>query len=371
MRSCFRAPEVAGFRETPCGNHSRHGADAHSGRALTAPSDPGAGAVRGGVRRLGFAVKVIGEPDLPSHDARRWQSGPHLSVSLERLEAIVDYLDRIDVRMYRITSDLVPYATHPDLPQFRGQIETCADRLASIGARVRSLGIRLSSHPGQYVVLNSEREDVQQSAVRDLEVQAALFDAMGLDDEAVVVLHIGGMRDGVDAATARFESGLEQLSPAARSRLVIENDDRSFALAHVLAISQRTGLRVVWDILHHHCHDPERIPTREALELALGTWPAGSTPKIHYSSPRTNLDERIVREGRRVRRVPVVPQLRAHADLIDPIAFASFAAEARDTRPFDVMLEAKGKDVALLALRRQLEARGASFEAGCLTRLPQ
>ncbi|HKO36968.1 MAG TPA: hypothetical protein VJU14_01215 [Solirubrobacterales bacterium] len=58
--------------------------------------------------RLGFAVKVLGGGGLPSHDTRRWQSGPHLRVSLDRLAAIFDYLDGIDVRMYRMTSSLVP-----------------------------------------------------------------------------------------------------------------------------------------------------------------------------------------------------------------------------------------------------------------------
>ena len=66
---------------------------------------------------------------------------------------------------------------------------------------------------------------------------------------------------------------------------MIENDDRTFGLGHVLELHRRTGLQVVWDILHHHCNDPDGIPDREALELALATWPAGVRPKIHYSTP--------------------------------------------------------------------------------------
>ena len=98
--------------------------------------------------RLGFAVKVLGEGGLPSHDARRWQSGPHLRHSLEHLTAILEYLGRHEIRMYRMTSDLAPYATHPDLPQFHGQVEECADELARVGALARELDIRLSSTPG-------------------------------------------------------------------------------------------------------------------------------------------------------------------------------------------------------------------------------
>ena len=82
--------------------------------------------------RLGFAVKVLGEGGLPSHDTRRWQSGPHLRHSLEALAAILEYCGRHDIRMYRMTSSLAPYATHPDLPHFHRQVDECAEALAAI-----------------------------------------------------------------------------------------------------------------------------------------------------------------------------------------------------------------------------------------------
>jgi UV DNA damage endonuclease len=315
--------------------------------------------------RLGFAVKVLGGGGLASHDTRRWQSGPHLRVSLELLGAVLDHLERHDIRMYRSSAGLAPYATHPDLTGFRGQVDECAEELAAFGARARAMDLRLSSHPGQYVVLNSESPAVRDAAVRDLELQAEVMDAMGLGPEAVVVLHVGGAAGGLDAGIERFERGLERLSDAARARLVIENDDRTYALSHVLDLHRRTGLRVVWDILHHHCNDPDAIPDAEALSLALDTWPADQTPKIHYSTPKTAMEERRRKVGRRVERSWVLPQLRAHADMIDPIAFEHFVREtAAGQRDFDVMLEAKAKDLALLRLREQLAARGVDLRAG-------
>ena len=304
--------------------------------------------------RLGFAVKVLGDGGLPSHDTRRWQSEPHLRVSLERLAAILGYLDAHDLRMYRMATALAPYASHPDLPAFHSQVSECEEELAAIGARARGLGIRLSSHPGQYTVLNSEDARVQRLAAEELEVQAELFDGMGLGPEAVVVLHVGGGAGGREAALGRFERGFALLSDAARSRLVIENDDRTFGLRDVLELSQRIGRPVVWDILHHHCNDPDRIPDRQALELALGTWPDGVRPKIHYSSPRTSMEDR--GKGRFV-----LPQLRAHADMVDPIGFEHFVTETAAGLDLDVMLEAKGKDLALLRLREQLAARGVGL----------
>jgi UV DNA damage endonuclease len=313
--------------------------------------------------RFGFAVKVLGAGGLPSHDTRRWQSGPSLAVSLDCVEAILEYCDDHDIRMYRFATGLAPYASHPELPQFRDAPTRCADRLAAVGAKARALGIRLSSHPGQYTVLNSEDERVQALAVEELEVQAELLDGMGLGPEAVVVLHVGGAAGGLEAGLDRFCRGFVRLSDAARARLVVENDDRTFALTDVLGLSERIGRPVVWDILHHHCNDRDGIPDREALELALATWPDGVTPKIHYSTPKTAVEERARKVGRRVERRIVLPQLRAHADTIDPIAFEHFLTTTAAGLDFDVMLEAKAKDLALLALREALAARGLSAGA--------
>ena len=312
--------------------------------------------------RLGFAVKLLGDGGLPSHDTRRWQSGPHLSVSLERLRAILDRLDALDIRMYRMATALAPYASHPDLPQFHRQVEECAEDLAATGRLARDRGIRLSTHPGQYTVLNSEDPSVRAAAIAELEVQAALLDAMEQPPESVVVLHVGGAAGGAAAAMDRFAAGFEQLSERARARLAIENDDRSFALVDVLALAERCGTSVIWDVLHHRCVDPAAIPDDEALALALTTWPEGVTPKIHYSSPRLDMEERKVRDGRRVERRLVLPQLRAHADMIDPIGFEYFLRHATGGRDFDVMLEAKAKDLALLRLREQLALRGVEVD---------
>ena len=65
--------------------------------------------------RLGFPVKVMGKPGLKSNDTRRWQKGPHLKCSLEEVDRILDHLKAHDLNMYRLSSDLAPYATHPNI----------------------------------------------------------------------------------------------------------------------------------------------------------------------------------------------------------------------------------------------------------------
>jgi UV DNA damage endonuclease len=123
----------------------------------------------------------------------------------------------------------------------------------------------------------------------------------------------------------------------------------------------------VWDILHHRALDRELIPDAEALRLAFATWPDGVTPKIHYSSPRLDIEVAKRREGRRVVERLVLPQIRAHADLIDPIGFEAFLRYEAGGRDFDIMLEAKGKDLALLRLREGLAARGLPSDGGLVT----
>ena len=105
---------------------------------------------------------------------------------------------------------------------------------------------------------------------------------------------------------------------------------------------------------------------REAIAAALATWPSHVRPKIHYSSPRLDIETRKARRGRRVERQIVLPQLRAHADLVDPIGFERFMLDVAADRDFDVMLEAKAKDLALMRLREQLAARDLPTRAGRL-----
>lgn len=306
--------------------------------------------------RLGFAVKVTGRSDLPSNDARRWQSGPHLRVSLGYLDAIIDYLAAADIRMYRISSDLAPYVTHPDLPEFHHQIDECADELAQLGAKARSLGIRLSFHPSQFILLNSPDPALVAKSVQDLAAQARMLDAMGLGPEAVVVTHVGGVYGDLESGRERWALAWEQLPEPVRRRLVLEHDDTRFDAADVLWIQARTGVRLVFDYLHHWCLNRAGLDPHEALARCLNTWPAEQTPKIHFSSPRT--EQRLLTRKNRTtgkpEQVQAAPIWSGHADYINPFEFISFLRGAAGMREFDVMLETKLKDLALIQLRKDL-----------------
>jgi UV DNA damage endonuclease len=300
-------------------------------------------------RRLGFAVKVAGREGLKSNDARKWQSGPRLEVSIGYLRQILDYLDEIDVRMYRISSDFAPYCTHPDLPQFHGQIAECRQELAEVGRIARERGIRLSLHPSQYVLLSALDPALNDKGIWDVNSQAELLDAMEQGPEAVVILHLGGAYGDKGAAAARFIANFPRLSEAGRRRLVIENDETLYTVQDCLRVHQAIGVPVIFDH-QHHLLNPGTLPMDQAVRAALATWPEGVTPKVHFSSPR--LDSRTVVRAKR--EVIAPPLLSQHADYVHPWEFAAFLRAAGPVE-FDVMLEAKMKDAALLKLRRDME----------------
>jgi UV DNA damage endonuclease len=296
---------------------------------------------------------------MKDHDGRRWQSGPHLGVSIGFLDAIFGYLAETGIRMYRISSDVAPYATHPDLPQFHGQIEECAEKLAALGAKARRLDLRLSMHPSQYIVLNSPDERIAAAAVADFAYHAAFLDALGLGPEAKIVTHVGGVSGDRAAAIDRFVVRYERLPAAVRRRLVLENDEISYPVVDTLRIHERTGVPLVFDILHHRVNDPTGMPPAEACRRCVATWPAGETPKIHFSTQRV-AEREVTRRNRTTgerstsRRAAKAGQ---HDDWIDPVDFLAFLGETAGLR-YDVMLEAKQKDLAVLALRRAIAAAG-------------
>jgi UV DNA damage endonuclease len=301
--------------------------------------------------RLGFAVKVLGAP-LRSHDSRRWQNSPHLSVSLAYLRDLFQYLDRCQIRFYRLAGQLAPYLTHPALPQFHRQIEECAAELAAMGDLARHYRLRLTLHPAHYLQLSSPHPAQAARAGQELDAASALLDALGLGAESVVVIHAGGAYGDTAAGRERCVRLLETLAPATRRRLALENGDRRYSLADALWIHRRTGIRLVFDVLHHRCLNPDGVPLLHALEQALATWPAGEQPKIHFSSPRTEL-RYLYRQGRLHIQMPLPNQ---HSDFIHPFEFIDFlrSAQAAHLRPFDIMLEAKAKELAVLRLREQV-----------------
>lgn len=293
---------------------------------------------------------------MKGNDTRRWQQGPHLRVSLRYLHKIFDYLEENNIRMYRMSSDLAPYVTHPDMPQFHGMIKECKDELKAVGKRARALGLRLSFHPSQFIVLNSPDPVLVQKSIADLRAQTEMLDLMEMDREAVLIVHAGGTYGDTDSGCARWIDIYKTLSPEIRQRLVLENDDLRYSAADVLKIHEATGVPLIFDHQHFWCYNPEQLELRDTVRRFLKTWPSGVRPKIHFSSPRTELRQlkRKVRNSRKKTIVLQAPVWTGHADFCQPFEFIAMMRGFEELE-FDVMLEAKSKDLALLRLQRDLQ----------------
>jgi UV DNA damage endonuclease len=266
-------------------------------------------------------------------------------VALANAVALAHAIERcreLGVGAFRITSQILPLATHPEsgyaydtLPR-GGAIHRA---YAAAGRLAAAYGIRLSFHPDQFVVLNSERSDVVESSVRELEHQCAIAELVGAD---VVTLHAGSAAGGKPAALARLAGTIDRLSTRARARLALENDDRTYTPADLLPLSGATGVPLVYDAHHHRCN-PDAFTVDGASERALLTWGARE-PYFHISSPRAGW-------GR--------GDPRPHADFIDP---ADVPASWRGLA-LTVDVEAKAKERAVVAVRDALDAIRASRTA--------
>lgn len=341
-KSELAAAEQERMRSSPCSQ-----CDALEGLPpLRAPAD---------AMRLGFAVKVLGQAGLKSNDSRRWQQSPHLRVSLGYLCDIFAYLRKHQIHMYRMSSDLAPYATHPDMPQFHNMIRESASDLARVGRLAREADIRLSFHPSQFIVLNSENEELTKKSMWDLDAQAEMLDRMECAPEAVVVLHVGGAYGDRESGWRRWAKTWKRLSEPVRRRLVLENDDLRFSAADVLKVHEATGVKCVWDYQHHWCFNPEGLEPIDTLRRFCATWPKGIRPKMHFSCARTEMRE-LERKNRKTGKKETVlqpPVWTGHADFCNPFETIALLRLIRDI-DVDIMLESKAKDLSLIRLRNDI-----------------
>jgi UV DNA damage endonuclease len=293
--------------------------------------------------RLGFVASVLGE-DLSASRTCRLRNATEerlrglIAENLAALERVFSFLERRRIHLYRITSNLVPFASHP-VNTIRWWDEY-ADTFTRLGATMRRVGIRVSTHPGQYTVINSPHGAIVRAAVAELVYHATLLDAFGADTSCKIVVHIGGLYGGSEReATERFIAVAKGLPGAVLRRLVVENDDRLFDAEAALHVGRAVGIPVVFDWLHHQAH-PCRRPAPDVLGEIFSTWTsAHGRPKIHLSSQAAG------------------GPVGAHADYVDPADMMAFLRLAPPA-PFDCMLEAKQKERAVLRLRDELAARG-------------
>lgn len=256
--------------------------------------------------------------------------------NIEALEKILRYNIDNSIHFYRMTSNFIPLATHPDvmwdyLKYFKKDLEY-------IGKLIKDNNLSVDAHPDQFNVINSDRESVVENTLRTLNMQVDLFEAMNYE-QGKLVIHIGGAKGGKDIALDRFINNLKNVPKRITDRLILENDDKTFNAKEVLQICERTNLPMVFDIHHHNCNNCEE-DIKSLLPQIFKTWEDEElVPKIHFSSPREFEKDR------------------KHADYIDANRFLEFIYKAKESvnKDFDIMIEAKKKDIALNILVKDLK----------------
>ncbi|MFC5530349.1 UV DNA damage repair endonuclease UvsE [Cohnella yongneupensis] len=262
------------------------------------------------------------------------------------------------VKLYRMTSKIIPLATHEQLKDW-DPYPALARGFADVGSFAREHGIRVSFHPDHFTVLSTPREEVYRNSIIMLDYHVRMLEAMGLDDRATCNIHIGGSYGDKPTSGQRFISQFNSMDDRLKHRITLENDDKTFTALETLRISEQVGVPMVLDI-HHHAVNPGNEEAEALWPDILRTWERSSwnsrngvtmgdphwlPPKLHVSSPKSVSDPR------------------GHADYVDPQPLLAFLyAIAGSTSAVDVMIEAKRKDESLLKLMddfREAEASGA------------
>jgi UV DNA damage endonuclease len=250
-----------------------------------------------------------------------------ISYNLQSLENIIDYNIKENLKLFRISSDLIPFGSSK-LNDLRWE-EIFSDKLAKIGNKIRENGIRVSMHPGQYTVINSPTIDVVCRAIDDLNYHAKVLDSLKVGIENKIVLHIGGIYNDKELAIKRFITNYGKLSDSVKQRLVIENDDKCYNIKDVLEIGKALRIPVIFDNLHNeiNSYNGEKSSI-EWIKKCKGTWrKQDGNQKIHYSQQNP-----LKKSG-------------SHSNTIRIKEFVDFYKDL-DREDIDIMLEVKDKNLS-------------------------
>ena len=252
-------------------------------------------------------------------------------LNVKDLDTIIDWNIMYGYKFFRITSNLAPWKSEYDWSDMP-HIKDIKWYLHSIGVKALTHEVRLTSHPGPFNVLTSPHEHVVKNCVNDLTNHGDVFDMMNLSRTPYnkINIHIGGVYGDKQSAMDRFCKNFELLPNSVKTRLTVENDDKAsmYSVQDLYdGVYKRIGIPIVFDY-HHHRFNTGDLTEREALELAISTWPDDIVPVVHYSESRSK------------------EQLN---ESIKPQAHSDYVYDYIDTygNNVDIMIEAKHKELAV------------------------
>lgn len=255
--------------------------------------------------------------------------------NLDSLYEIIKYNVKNNFHFYRLTSKLVPLATH-DKVDF-DYITPFLDKYKKIGKLINDNNIRVDTHPDQYAVLNSMDSKIVKNTVEILEYHYKIMDALGIKDK-IIILHVGSSACGKKASITRFINNFNKLPDHIKKCITVENDDKVYNIKDVLELCHKINVPMVLDYHHFICNN-EKEDINDYLKEIINTWD-GKLPKMHFSSPKSKLKK----------------EFRSHSDYVNKECFIEFINILKEQdKDIDIMLEAKAKDDAISRLVRCLK----------------
>ncbi len=254
--------------------------------------------------------------------------------NLYSLNNIIDYNIENNIKVFRISSDIIPFASSPI--NKISWWDLFSSELESIGDKIRVSGMRVSMHPGQYTVLNSLKKDVVERAAEDLIYHNRFLDSLKVDSKNKIILHIGGVYGDKENSIKRFHENYKALDRKIKERLVIENDDKSYTIDEVLSIGKSLEIPVVYDNLHNQILPFDDFKDDNYwIDKCKKTWKKeDGVQKIHYSQQNPNK-----RSG-------------SHSSTIDLQKFIEFSWQI--DKDIDIMLEVKDKNLSAIKVNNYL-----------------
>ena len=247
--------------------------------------------------------------------------------NLNCLAKVLEFNYNNNIFFFRITSDLIPFASHPIMKY--GWQEHFKGKFKEIGSYIKRNSMRITMHPGQYTVLNSRNDKVVQNSIKEIKYHVEILSLLGLDLTAKIITHVGGVYGDKKNSLKRFIERYKKLDEKIKNHYVIENDDKYYQLKDCILIHESTQIPIILDIYHHYCYN-QGESLEKAIELISKTWKdKDGLPILHYSSE--NPDKGKYR----------------HADEIDINHFKSFLKKTNNY-DFDLMLEIKNKEQSVL-----------------------
>jgi len=245
--------------------------------------------------------------------------------NLECLRRILQFNLEHKLFFFRISSDLVPFASHP-INRFNWQ-KYFQEAFEEIGKFITKNRMRISMHPDQFTLINSIEDEIFGRSKNELKYHAEILALMKLDNSAKIQIHVGGAYGNKKKSMERFITRYNELDDSMIQRLVIENDDKSYDLNDCLKINEQTQIPILFDAFHHKLNNSGPLTTEEFFQLTTKTWneKRDGMPMVDYSSQRTKGSPR------------------QHSETINIEDFSSFLKQTK-AFDFDLMLEIKDKE---------------------------